>query len=940
MLGQIKSYIDELLSQRVKILAVLFGFFFLIVILRLFNLQLIHGEDYQNNYNLKLEKTETITPTRGNIYDRNGKLLAYNELVYTITLDDQSNLKGEKLNALIYKLIHGIESRGDAINNTFPISLSYTGAYEFNVSGSTLNRFRADIFGHNNPADLAYNEKLGLDESSATADQIIDYLINKKYNINPEYTEKLRYEIAVIRYAMAQNSYKKYISTTIAEDVSQRTVAFVKENINELPGVAVVEQSMRRYNDSEYVAHIIGYTGKISTEEFAAATETDPTVEPNDVVGKAGIEKNMNEVLSGKKGKETLFVDNVGTILARGEKEDAKSGYDVYLAIDVDLQKAVYKLLEQELAGIIYSKITNSKVENSSKSADVLIPIYSVYYSLINNSIIDTAQFYENEATDTELAVARKFEAKQNSALSTIREYLGVNNTIVYKDLPDEYQNYATYIVQMIKRKGVFNADAIDSKDAKQIAWQNQELSVNEYLTYAIEQNWIDVSTYDSGNKYASSSELYGDLLDYIVEKLKADTGFGKLLYKNLILNDEITGRELCMILFEQDIIRFDENQYDGLANGTTSPYDFIRSKIKSLELTPGQLALDPCSASTVVVDPNTGELLALVSYPGYDNNRLANTMDAAYWSYLINCASNPLYNNATQERTAPGSTFKIVSATAGLAENAITTSSIIDAKGLFDKVSNKPRCWSYPSSHGPIGVQEAITVSCNYFFYEVGYRLAGGETNYVDANGIDKIRLYASYFGLDEKTGIEIEENTPHIATEYPVMAAIGQSDNDFTTISLARYAAAVANNGTVYNLTLLDSVKDRDQNVIEKFSPTIRNSIDCLSKGQWDTIHEGMRGVVTSSSVFKDFDLALAGKTGTAQQVQTRPNHALFISYAPYDNPKVAMATRITYGYTSRNAAEVSRNIYSYIFAVDSAEGLLNGQATNVTTTNAVTD
>ncbi|MBR5635639.1 MAG: peptidoglycan glycosyltransferase, partial [Pseudobutyrivibrio sp.] len=260
---------------------------------------------------------------------------------------------------------------------------------------------------------------------------------------------------------------------------------------------------------------------------------------------------------------------------------------------------------------------------------------------------------------------------------------------------------------------------------------------------------------------------------------------------------------------------------------------------------------------------------------------------------------------------------------------------------GQYTKVSNKPKCWIYPSNHGSINVSEAIRDSCNYFFYEVGWRLSGGDGDYDDVTGIEKITKYASLYGLDETTGIEIEENSPHIATEYPVMAAIGQSDNNFTTVGLARYAAAIANRGTVYNLTLLNSVKDSDGNVIKNFGPTVRNQVDVLNAGQWDAIHYGMRMVVESLSSFNNFSVPVAGKTGTAQQVKNRPNHALFIGFAPYDNPEVAIATRIAYGYTSHNAAAVSKDILSYYFGVSSTEELLNGEANTVSNSeNEFTD
>lgn len=917
-------------------------FLFAIVLTsRLFYLQIINGSQYQDNYNLKLEKTESISATRGNIYDRNGNLLAYNELVYAVTIEDtgsysSSSVRSKSLNSEIAQIITKLEENGDTIDNDFGIYIDSAGQYQFMPSGTSLQRFRADVFGRSTTDDLIYNEKLGFDEATATADQIIDYLEGENvYNISTEYGKKLRYEIMVVRYNMGQNSYQKYISTPIASDISEESVAYIKENINELTGVNIEEKSLRRYVDSEYFAHIIGYTGQISTSELETLSASDSSVEATDVVGKSGIESYMNSYLSGKKGHETLYVDSVGNTIAVGEHVDAVSGNDVYLSIDKDLQQAAYILLEQEIAGILYSKIANIKEYNSSSessASDVVVPIYDVYYSLIDNDIIDTNAFEDSNASETETAVLSAFEAKESLVLSTLKTQLDLENTLVYNELPEEYQRYSTYIVTKLKSLGIFDADAIDSSSEVQNKWTSEQMAVNEYLYYAIEQNWIDITSYENETKYADTSELYNDLVNYIIDYLSSDKSFEKLIYKYLILEDGISGRELCTILYDQGILDKEDGRYEDLVSGSVSSYDFIKEKIKSLELTPGQLALDPCSGSTVIIDVNSGEVLACVTYPGYDNNKLANSVDADYYSYLTNSDANPLYNYATQQRTAPGSTFKIVSSTAGLAEGAITTSSEIVDTGIYEKVSNTPKCWIYPSSHGSINVSEAIRDSCNYFFYEVGFRLAGGDNNYDDATGIEKITEYASLYGLDETTGVEIEENEPHIASEYPVMAAIGQSDNNYTTIGLARYATAVANSGTVYNLTLLDSVRDVDGNVLESYAPSVRNEINVLDSSDWSAIHSGMRMVCESLSAFNGFSVNVAGKTGTAQQVTSRPNHALFIGYAPYENPEIAIATRIAYGYTSHNAAEVSKNILAYYFGVSATEEILDGEAATV--------
>ena len=944
----IKDFFTNIFSSRIRVVSVVMIIFATVLISRLFYLQIINGSEYQDNYNLKLEKTESIAATRGNIYDRNGNLLAYNELVYAATISDtgtysSTKVRSQSLNSEIAQIISKLESNGDEIDNDFPIYMDSSGTFQFLYSGSTLQRFRADIFGRNSSDELVYNDKLGIDEATATADQIIDYLEGEHvYNISDEYSKKLRYEIMIVRYNMGQNSYQKYISTVIASDISDESVAYIEENVNELIGVAVEQKSLRRYVDSEYYAHIIGYTGQISTDEYKELSKTDDSVESTDVVGKSGIEKYMNDYLAGTKGYSTLYVDSVGNTIAEGDHLAAVSGNDVYLSIDADLQKAAYILLEQEIAGILYSKIQNIKTSTTTSSAsDVVVPIYDVYYSLIENGIININEFSDDEATSTEKEVLSAFEVKQKSVLSTLKSQLNINNTTVYSELPDEYQAYSTYIVTKLKSLGIFDASLIDSSSDVQTNWTSESMAVNKYLLYAIEENWIDITKYENEAKYADSEELYSDLVDYIIDYLSTDTSFQKLIYKYLLLDDGISGKQLCMILYDQGVLSKDDEMYEKLAGGQVTAYEFMLTKIKNLDITPGQLALDPCSGSTVILDVKTGEVLAMVTYPGYDNNRLANSVDADYYSYLTNNQANPLYNYATQQRTAPGSTFKIVTSTAGLAEGAITTTSEITDLGQFTKVSNNPKCWIYPSNHGSINVSEAIRDSCNYFFYEVGWRLSGGDGAYDDTTGITKITKYASLYGLDETTGVEIEENTPHIATEYPVMAAIGQSDNNYTTVGLARYAAAIASKGTVYNLTLLDSVRDSDGNVLESYAPSVRNNVDVLNTSEWDAIHYGMKMVVDSLSSFNNFSVQVAGKTGTAQQVKSRPNHALFIGFAPYENPEIAIATRIAYGYTSHNAAAVSKDILSYYFGVSSTEDLLDGEANTVSNSeNEFTD
>jgi penicillin-binding protein 2 len=234
----------------------------------------------------------------------------------------------------------------------------------------------------------------------------------------------------------------------------------------------------------------------------------------------------------------------------------------------------------------------------------------------------------------------------------------------------------------------------------------------------------------------------------------------------------------------------------------------------------------------------------------------------------------------------------------------------------------------------------QALRDSCNYFFCEVGYRLSLNGDTYNESKGLATLTEYAEAFGLGDKTNIEIAESSSKIATEYPISASIGQSNNNYTTVQLARYVAALANEGTVYNLTLLDKLTDSDGNVLEDYSPEVRNEITEVSSSTWKAIQEGMREVVEDHSQFDDLSVQLAGKTGTAQE-DNRPNHALFVGFAPYEDPEIAIAARIAYGYGSGNACDFVDSVMKYYFGEATADELLNGQAADVgVSSNTVAD
>ncbi|MCB7303378.1 penicillin-binding transpeptidase domain-containing protein [Bariatricus massiliensis] len=927
-----------------------------ILVQRVFYLQIVKGQDYLDDYKLQIQKTKEVQGTRGRILDRNGVVLADNKLAYAVTIEDNGDYdttaeKNEIINETITKVIDIVESNGDAVINNFKVVLDDSGNYVFSMTNDTQRlRFLADIFGY------ATIDKLSEKERAYTAEDIIDHLCTDKqsgYGIDQsKYTKEEVLKRINIRYAMSLNRFQKYVATTIASDVSEETQAAIMENMDSLQGVNIAEDSLRVYNDSKYFANILGYTGQISQDEYdGLEDDIKEKYSLTDIIGKAGLEQVMDEQLQGTKGEIKLYVNSVGKVIETTKGTEAQAGNDLQLTIDAELQKTAYDLLEEKLAGIVLANLQN--VMNYDRSgleegSDAIIPIDDVYYSFFGNEIFDTGHFSAPDADSTERAVGEAQVVRKEEVITEILNLLNDPNAAAYSECSKEMQAYLSYVASdLLNAGGIIQKDSINTEDQTYQAWETDEtISLYTYLNYAISQNWVDTAKLkqyvEDESSYSDLNQVYQGMVSYIAEALSKDSEFDKLIYRYMIKTGRITGSQVCMILYEQDVLEYDETQYNNLASGAVGPYDFIRGKLETLEITPGQLGLEPCTGSLVAIHPQTGEVLACVSYPGYDNNRLANTMDSSYYSQLSHDQAAPLFNNATQEKTAPGSTFKPMVATAGLTEGVINTGSIVTCNGVFDKFTqNPPKCWVYPNSHGSLNVTGAIQHSCNVFFYEVGYRLGSAsqslngeeDTGYSSDRGLAKLQEYATLFGLGQTTGIEIPESEPQISDKDAVRSAIGQGTNNYTTTQLARYITAVANRGIVYNISVLDKIVDKNGQTVEDFTPEVLNQIDTVSSSTWDAVQAGMRGVVTSSNTYSSLgDFAMSGKTGTAQQSKTHANHGLFVGYAPSNDPEIAFAIRIKNGYESLYPSEIGRDLMRYYYGLADRSELVTGHAAEI--------
>ena len=340
-----------------------------------------------------------------------------------------------------------------------------------------------------------------------------------------------------------------------------------------------------------------------------------------------------------------------------------------------------------------------------------------------------------------------------------------------------------------------------------------------------------------------------------------------------------------------------------------------------------------------VVVDVKTGEPLAIASYPTYD---LATIIED--YADLLEADYDPLFNRALMGAYAPGSTFKPCTAIAGLTENIINTETQIECTGIFTKYESQgyaPACWIYTQmdgqlTHGYDNVTEALKDSCNIFFYTVA-----------DDLGIRKLMEYAEDFGLGESTGIELTETTGNMSNpdnhlNYDVdgwvdgdtvQAGIGQSDSMFTPLQIAEYCAAIANGGTRHSAALLKSVRSYDYSrQLYQNKTEVLSTVDSADYN-WAAVQRGMylmANDITSSSntvyytlgnySYNGVSLPVAAKTGTSQLGEGKTNNAIFMCYAPFDDPEIAVAIVVERGLSGANLSRMARNVLDAYFSLGS--------------------
>lgn len=850
--------LERVIKDRLFFLGVVFFLLFCILIHKLYVLQIVEGQAVSEKLTSSTVRPITITAPRGEVFDRYGVPLATNKSTYVLKVDQNISLTDEEFNETIYQVLLLLDENDQDFVYDLPIS--QTLPYEFTVGETRELRFKKDI-AMTTPSGLT-EEELNEYLLNITAEESLDFLY-KKFEIEDDYGNTYKQKIASIRYTIYMQRFSKLYPVPIAYDINDQVIAKIEEEGESFPSIIIEIDQVRTYPLKEAVSHLIGYTAKITTEEYESFTQEGYDYTLNDYVGRSGIEESFEFELRGKNGQTLVEVTPFGKRMSTVSVEPAVKGNDLTLTLDSKLQEETFDIIEDTLKQVIISKMltTNSK--------ETPITLNEFFTSFVSANNIDYIELMSEKSGTTSYDIAQMITNRKKIETDLLREQL------------------------------------------------HEEL----------------ISSEDFNTKLNKTTD--------------------KVILTLLVEENQIGYYDLILLLYEQEIITLEEELIENIKNGTSNltPLSIIIDKLEKEEITPQMTNLDPSTGSVVVVDIDTGDIITAVSYPSYDNNYFVNGIDYDYFNKVNFDPTNPIIYRAFSERRAPGSTFKMITAIAGLEEGYITPFSKIYDNLIFTKASYPyARCWS-TASHGNISIATALEVSCNYFFYELSYSM-GNSTTGNTLNSIETLNKYMIAFGLNDRTGAEIKEYRDYVDIDYvisspeykkylvetqysdPVQSqynwydgdtirtAIGQFQNNYTPAVMAKYIATLANGGTRYSLHFLKEIIDQSGEIKETYEPIVEEELN-ISETTLNTIYEGMLNVTTGSrgtarSIFYDFPIEVAGKTGTAQESATRPDHQSFAGFAPYDDPEIAIYVLVPWGTTASMGSPTSiiarEVLYSY--------------------------
>lgn len=606
-------------------------------------------------------------------------------------------------------------------------------------------------------------------------------------------------------------------------------------------------------------------------------------------------------------------------------------------------------------------------VELVSTDTGYSVEIYStkVSDSELNNSIkkfIEILESNKDEFVDNLPIEVDPYKFKQEDVESQ-------KNWKIQYEMDENYT--AEQAFNALKEK--YEITESDVKMARKIMAVRYEISRNGYSTtksVTIAKDISNTSAVQIREQNSMLSGMYvvtepvvsyksGSLASHVLGYVGAINAEEYEARKDRYRNDDVIGKSGIQYVFEDYLKGTDGiRQVDMTVDGAvTSEYtaqeaiagsdviltidanlqkvaeDALEKNIKDIAKGKYGEKTDSEAGAVVVMNVDSGEVLAMASYPDYNPGK--------YSEEYSEDSTGKYLNRAISSAYAPGSTFKMVVASAALTTGEISPTSLVNDNGIYP-YGDRQACWyyrSYGRGHGYLNVTQALKYSCNYFFYDMGYRI-----------GIDKIAEYAKKYGLGQKTGIELEgEATGSVASkEYAeslgqgwyisdtLSAAIGQSYNNFTPIQMARYVSMIANDGKSIDTTIVKSIIKPDGTEISKdeINEYVKNKLGLentnledvkISKEDSQAIKKGMRGVTseaggTAAAYFSDLDIDIAGKTGSAQTGVDGEAHGWFVGFAPYDDPEIAVVVFVEKAGSGGYTSDVAKKIIKEYFGMNS--------------------
>ncbi len=1007
----------QVISNRLFVMLMFVCLLFGIIAIRIYNLQIIHHNEYDSNIRATIQREIEVDAPRGLIFDRYGRPIAINQPTYVLNIDQSIRMSNEELNNMLLRLIKLLRANGDQYVDEVPITPEKP--FEYRFSEYAKKQFLDSI--------PYKNDETKEEVYEYSAKELISYLRSDDvFSIDPLLGENDARAIIALRYELDKFSWSKYKLITVASNVNLKTISTIEEKARDFLGVLTDVKPVRYYPEGDLYSHIVGYTRKITASQYEEMKEDG--YEKDDTVGQMGLEQTQEDKLRGIKGREIVEVDNRGRKVRTVEKEDEIQGDNIFLTTDSKYQRQVYDILEKQLEEIIILRLQGGTRDIKSITGKEMLSslVSSNFLSVpdMEQAEENTKQYEINRKLQKELEQTKEFQADEITSKKLLLQWIDDSQTelITQKEillilheqgklaLSDEtianfqsnkYGSVESILIQQMEKGALKPKDmAVDPFSAAAVVVDvnsGEVLSLVGYPSYDANNLITDFNKFYP--MLADNSDPRRVLIDRSTRTVKAPGSTFKMLtgiaaleegavapqtsvYDTGIYTKAGTPYARCWVYNSGnrghgnvDIKRAIEAScnyyfYDAAFNlgaGSSVPYQNIRllthyvhlfgldekSGIELPESEPivsspevvveKELSIALWNVSNMDQDKKDSYIAALIQRisKGYlpwadtTDKSLQGRMDLEIQHELKRNAEAPI-GTALEPVLEPLVKNIVASLETIIADHVdqITdqiVSSVMSDPSHYLSLHSKTKKYLITELEKPI--KEVINPILDPVItpllsgelrdaYEHAYTVTYGRllrenkdqelitTLKNKMENVDQEVKNSKNALLDKISDRMIDSVAEQILERsnlnwndgITIRTAIGQGNSAFTPIQMANYIAALANRKSVYDLRIIDRIKNSktDNKMIEKES-VVRNNLD-IPKSTMDLIHEGMLRVTagqegTARVVYEDFDIPVGGKTGTTQDGAgiNKHEHAWFVGFAPYDNPEVAVVTTI---------------------------------------------